>query len=87
MHRVVFPEVNAGWGHVDEVRYPPSGGLYPVPQHYTAAPRVLGERPSEDDLKTTHRQSYKPRWAAGCPFDSLRLCLCWGAAFCSVCSL
>lgn len=60
-----------------QVRYPPTSTVYPVPQHYTAEPRMPGERPSEDDLKTTNRMSYKPRcvW-----LQTARVC----AHFCSL---
>ncbi|GBF90561.1 hypothetical protein Rsub_03133 [Raphidocelis subcapitata] len=61
MHRVVFPEVDCGWGHVDEVRHPPVSAAYPVPLHFTQRRREPGERPSEDDMRTTQRMAFKPR--------------------------
>ena len=61
--RATFPEVSGAWGHVSEVRHPPAGGAaaaYPVPLRCVEAPRALGERPGEEDFKTTNRMSYAP---------------------------
>jgi hypothetical protein len=51
--------------HAFQVRHPPEGAVFPIPQSYTAPRCVPGEAPSEDDVKTTHRQSFKPRRAPG----------------------
>lgn len=44
-----------------QVRYPPTSGVYPVPQCYTRAPRVPGEQPSQDDSNTTQRRAFQQR--------------------------